>query len=580
MAFRLARRTGRHGRDRDAPGPRHAEHLRRRLPDPRAELPGRDRTRALAPIEAARHAWFLGIALILASGLFKLGLRDGRRADPADRPPRGAARLARRDRAGDHQLLAAPGHRGPAGRRAGRPGRHPGHPDGALGAAGPRPRGPGGRRGRLPGLLWHERARPGAGPGGRRRPAADGLAGGPPLADRRLAGLAPGRRGARRSTSCRWRSRSPWPRSSAGSTAPRAPRPPGTTIRPARSSPPMGWRRSPAGSSAGSSSRPPTSAIPPTRRWGPGPRTPWRRPCSSAGPGIFGYFDWIFYLIPKAVVFPILIFVGLEITAQSFHATPRRHYPGGRPGVRAGAGLPGPHHAEPGPPRARAGRFAGLRPQAQHWVQTVVILSGGFIVTSLLWATALAHLIDGQVRAASATVAPRRPVRPVRGHPFAPALEPDRRARRGGPPAESRGPLRRDVGPDALPLGRGLRRHGRHPGPDRPGRPPPRQAGRRGRALTAPIVEVEHALGSSPGIGYGICHMPLRRICDRPRLPRHRARDPRRCGDGHPEPGGRATDAGLGTPKSQAIRQFVKHLAHLANLARVMFVRATSVLLD
>ena len=45
------------------------------------------------------------------------------------------------------------------------------------------------------------------------------------------------------------------------------------------------------------------------------------------GAGIFGYFDWIFYLIPKAVVFPILIFVGLEITAQSFHATPRRHYP-------------------------------------------------------------------------------------------------------------------------------------------------------------------------------------------------------------------------------------------------------------
>ena len=43
--------------------------------------------------------------------------------------------------------------------------------------------------------------------------------------------------------------------------------------------------------------------------------------------GIFGYFDWIFFIIPKAVIFPILIFVGLEITAQSFHATPARHYP-------------------------------------------------------------------------------------------------------------------------------------------------------------------------------------------------------------------------------------------------------------
>ena len=45
------------------------------------------------------------------------------------------------------------------------------------------------------------------------------------------------------------------------------------------------------------------------------------------GAGIFGYFDWIFFIIPKAVIFPILIFVGLEITAQSFHATPVRHFP-------------------------------------------------------------------------------------------------------------------------------------------------------------------------------------------------------------------------------------------------------------
>ena len=45
------------------------------------------------------------------------------------------------------------------------------------------------------------------------------------------------------------------------------------------------------------------------------------------GAGVFGYFEWIFFLLPKAVVFPILVFVGLEITAQSFHATPPKHYP-------------------------------------------------------------------------------------------------------------------------------------------------------------------------------------------------------------------------------------------------------------
>ena len=42
--------------------------------------------------------------------------------------------------------------------------------------------------------------------------------------------------------------------------------------------------------------------------------------------GVFGYFGYLYLIIPKATVFPILIFVGLEITAQSFQATPRRHY--------------------------------------------------------------------------------------------------------------------------------------------------------------------------------------------------------------------------------------------------------------
>jgi AGZA family xanthine/uracil permease-like MFS transporter len=119
------------------------------------------------------------------------------------------------------------------------------------------------------------------------------------------------------------------------------------------------------------------------------------------GAGILGYFDWIFYLIPKPVVFPILIFVGLEITSQSFQATPRRHYP-----AVALACVPALAYLalialnqvlpETGKP------FSALAKPVQHWVQTVTILSGGFIVTSLLWGTALAHLIDGRVRATAA----------------------------------------------------------------------------------------------------------------------------------------------------------------------------------
>jgi AGZA family xanthine/uracil permease-like MFS transporter len=123
------------------------------------------------------------------------------------------------------------------------------------------------------------------------------------------------------------------------------------------------------------------------------------------GAGILGYFDWIFFIIPKVVIFPILIFVGLEITAQSFHATPTRHYP-----AVAFACLPAlaymavltlnqvmPELHKP---------FAELNPQTQHWIQTVTVLAGGggFIVASLLWGTALAHMIDGRVRALVVTL--------------------------------------------------------------------------------------------------------------------------------------------------------------------------------
>jgi len=122
------------------------------------------------------------------------------------------------------------------------------------------------------------------------------------------------------------------------------------------------------------------------------------------GAGVFGYFQWIFLLLPKAAVFPILIFVGLEITAQSFRATPRRHYPAivlaCVPAlaylasiilnqVYGAAGLP----------------FSAYRPETQAWMQTIAILSGGFIVTSLIWGASLAWMIDGRMRAAASAFA-------------------------------------------------------------------------------------------------------------------------------------------------------------------------------
>lgn len=100
--------------------------------------------------------------------------------------------------------------------------------------------------------------------------------------------------------------------------------------------------------------------------------------------GLFGYF---YLLIPKATVFPILVFVGLEIAAQSFIATPRRHYP-----AVAIACVPALAKLVVllTPPAA----FGSLNP-------TVPLLANGFILTSIIWSAALAMAIDRRLLAAA-----------------------------------------------------------------------------------------------------------------------------------------------------------------------------------
>jgi len=109
--------------------------------------------------------------------------------------------------------------------------------------------------------------------------------------------------------------------------------------------------------------------------------------------GMLGFFAYIYLIIPRAAIFPILIFVGLEISAQSFHATPRKHYP-----AVVLACVPALAYL--------VTLFTdNLMSQLQvsldqlggalgEQLQTLRILSGGFIVTSLLWASAAAAIID------------------------------------------------------------------------------------------------------------------------------------------------------------------------------------------
>jgi AGZA family xanthine/uracil permease-like MFS transporter len=117
--------------------------------------------------------------------------------------------------------------------------------------------------------------------------------------------------------------------------------------------------------------------------------------------GVAAYFGWFAHLfdwLPKAAMFPILIYVGLEITAQSFKATPARHYP-----ALALAALPALAYLITIP--LNMVRRPSLDGDTALIVQTLTSLANGFIVTSLLWGAALAALIDGGYRRAAAYLA-------------------------------------------------------------------------------------------------------------------------------------------------------------------------------
>ena len=123
--------------------------------------------------------------------------------------------------------------------------------------------------------------------------------------------------------------------------------------------------------------------------------------------GLLGYFGYLYAIVPKVTVFPILVFVGLEITAQSFQATPRRHY-----AALALACVPVlaaltmiPLDSLAGEVAARGVPVGSLSRGLQQQVNTLRVLGSGFIVTSLLWGSALAAIIDRRLAVAAACFA-------------------------------------------------------------------------------------------------------------------------------------------------------------------------------
>jgi AGZA family xanthine/uracil permease-like MFS transporter len=109
-------------------------------------------------------------------------------------------------------------------------------------------------------------------------------------------------------------------------------------------------------------------------------------------------------ILPEAAVAPILIFIGLEITAQAFLASPARHGPAVAlafvPAAAAvvlivGGGLLGALGRTP----------ADLAGDAGATWAALVVLGNGFILTALLWAWVLVAMLEARAEVAAAVLA-------------------------------------------------------------------------------------------------------------------------------------------------------------------------------
>jgi len=130
--------------------------------------------------------------------------------------------------------------------------------------------------------------------------------------------------------------------------------------------------------------------------------------------GIFGYVAFVADVLPKPVLAPILVFIGLEITGQSFLAPPRRHA-----AAIAIAVMPsvaqlvviflsqiqnGALMTAALDPALTARASGILNPAFIRTCGVMIMLANGFILTALLWGSAAAFLIDRRIGRASAVL--------------------------------------------------------------------------------------------------------------------------------------------------------------------------------
>lgn len=116
--------------------------------------------------------------------------------------------------------------------------------------------------------------------------------------------------------------------------------------------------------------------------------------------GILGYLSILVNLIPEAAIAPILVFVGLEICAQAFYATPQPHHK-----AVAFSFLPVIAYLvliQINSLLSHLGISASaLKGEIAITYQTILVLANGFIITSLFWGSTLAMIIDKRLKSAA-----------------------------------------------------------------------------------------------------------------------------------------------------------------------------------
>ena len=122
------------------------------------------------------------------------------------------------------------------------------------------------------------------------------------------------------------------------------------------------------------------------------------------GGAAIGIVSVLVSLLPEAAVAPILIFIGLEITAQAFRASPARHAPAIAlsfvPAVAAVVLI------QANSLLAGVGKSAGdLTGEAQKLHAALLVVGNGFVVTALIWGSALVAIVDRRLRAAAGVLA-------------------------------------------------------------------------------------------------------------------------------------------------------------------------------